>query len=240
MSDYAGGDTKANIPPLQTVVQLNIYRQKGGRFEYLLLKRIDTDSKFWQVITEPVHHASTLGDTLRHAASEQVGLRGFKHLSHETYSYEWYTHGERGRDIVFAAEISPEATITLDQHRYNAFEWLPIDEAARRLKWDGNRAALKKLDDHLVEAYPIQGGIGQDNRHSERLDQQPQTSQQYSQNQQSYPVPNNPSADAYNNTNNPPASNGPYGSNVPRRLPDQPSAVAAAPVREINPGELFL
>ena len=81
----------SSTPPLQTVVQLNVYRQKDGHFEYLLLKRIDTDSKFWQVVTEPVPHSSTLGDALRQAASEQIGLRGFKHLSHETYSYEWYT-----------------------------------------------------------------------------------------------------------------------------------------------------
>jgi hypothetical protein len=220
MSDFGKHDAAFSGEPLQTVVQLNVYRYVGGQFEYLLLKRIDTDSKFWQVVTEPVHSSATIGDTLRQAASEQIGLKGFKSLSDVTYSYEWYTHGDRGRDIVFAAEVSPEAVITLDQHRFNDYAWLPISEAVQHLKWDGNRTALKQLDDRLSK----------ESRASTYTATHTQTPR------------SEPPLDQPQGNNQPPddANSGPYGSNVPKRLPDQPQTVVNTPVKEVNPGEFFL
>ena len=239
MSDFANKPTKHVSEPLQAVIQLNVYRQVGDHFEYLLLKRIDVDSKFWQVVTEPLHSSSTIGDTLRQAASEQIGLRGFKHLSHETYSYEWYTHGERGRDIVFAAEVSLAAVITPDRNRFDDFAWMTLQDAVHHLKWDGNRTALKKLDAHLMETIqPSDAPLSQNvDQYQEQRHQVPE-----------YPVmplrtPGPGMLGGEGSASNPtisPPSRGPYGSNVPKRLPDQPSAVAASPVKEINPGELFL
>jgi 8-oxo-dGTP pyrophosphatase MutT (NUDIX family) len=235
---------------MQMLVQLNIYREKDGQFEYLLLKRITGNSSFWQVVTQPVHSGDTLGDTLRDAASEQVGLHGFKHLSHETYSYEWYANGERGRDIVFAAEVRPEATVTPDPQRYEDFAWLPINEAAQRLKWDGNRTALRQLDTHLIEkrAASLIATPGlhlQQAAPTSTMSGIPLGSDIPTPYQEDYyqiahiPVANAPTAPDVKAASPANASHSPYGPNVPRRLPDVPSAVAA-PVREINPGELFL
>jgi hypothetical protein len=133
----------------QTWVQINMYRNNGGRFEYLLLKRIDHDDKFWQVVTEQVPTHGTIPETLRQAALNQVGVRGFKHLSKEMYSYEWYTRGDHGRDIVFAVELDPKTPIKLDSHLYSEYVWLDYKEALLRLKWDGNKQALRRLADHL-------------------------------------------------------------------------------------------
>lgn len=135
---------------MQTVVQINVYREKGGQFEFLLLKRIDHDDKFWQPVTEPVLASSTLADTLRQAASEQIGVHGFKHLSHEMHSYEWYAHGERGRDIVFAAELSLTAAITPDSSRFSTYQWFNAEQAILHLKWNGNKDAIRNLNKHLV------------------------------------------------------------------------------------------
>ncbi len=144
------GQSAASLSSMQTVVQINVYRERGGQFEFLLLKRIDHDDKFWQPVTEPVSISSTIADTLRQAASEQLGVRGFKHLSHEMHSYEWYAHGERGRDIVFAAELSPTATISVDTSRFNTFQWFTAEQAVQSLKWNGNKDAIRNLNQHLV------------------------------------------------------------------------------------------
>ena len=189
--------TSKSLPALQTVVQLNIYRDMDGRFEYLLLRRIDHEAQFWQVVTEPVASGSTIADALREAVAEQVGVRGFRHLSHETYSYEWYAGDERGRDIVFAAEVSPQAVIRLDEGRYNAYAWLPAAEAVQRLKWNGNKQALRQLDEHLrskrLADVAIQAVVA------------------------SPAAASSPSAGPDND-----AARGPYGGNVPKRLPDRP------------------
>jgi hypothetical protein len=231
MSEFTKQSSWKNIPPLQTIVQLNVYRWQNGQFEYLLLRRIDADSKFWQVITEPVSSSSTLGDTLRQAAHEQAGLRGVKHLSDETYSYEWYTHGERGRDIVFAVEVSTETNITLDQHRFAEFAWMSLSDAIHHLKWDGNRTALKKLEARLQKERET-AIISFPSSPSQRQPYTPGT------NNGNSPTPDTPST-------SPPANptlaqaTGPYSPNVPRRLPDVPDTVAATP-KEVNPGEFFL
>lgn len=202
---------------MQTVVQVNIYRETRSRFEYLLLKRFGNGVPFWQVVTEPVLDGSTIADTLRQATSEQVGLRGFKHLSSEMYSYEWFAHGEQGRDIVFAAEVSPDATITIDRHMYSEYVWAPIEEASRLIKWDGNRTALQKLNRHLIEyraAHPLS----------------PQEQLMHRGNEaESSTIP----------------GGNPYGSNIPKRLPDRPVTSEGftqnqSPPPPVNPAELFL
>jgi hypothetical protein len=194
--------------PLPTVVQINIYREVNDHFEYLLLKRIDHDDKFWQVITEPVASHHTLADTLKQAEETQIGVRGFKHLSHEMYSYEWYARGDRGRDIVFAAELDPSTAIYPDHSRYSEYAWLPFEEAVARLKWNGNKEALRRLNDHLL---------------TKRANR---------------PLPP-PSQIATTNTA---AAAGPYGVNIPKRLPERPED-KLKPIgeqEEINASALFL
>jgi hypothetical protein len=156
------------VPPMQTVVQITVYREIGDHFEYLLLKRIDEDDFFWQVVTEPVASSSTIAETVRNAASEQIGIRGFKHLSNEMHSYEWYTSGERGRDIVFAAELDATTHINPDTSRFSEYAWLPANEAIQKLKWNGNKTAVRELDRNLVadrRAHPLPPTIGLYEKH---------------------------------------------------------------------------
>lgn len=188
----------SSSPEIQTVVQVNIYRERIGQFEYLLLKRIDEDKDFWQVVTEPMTSGDTIPDALRRAVEQQIGLRGFKKLGAETYSYEWYAHDHRGRDIVFAAELRPEAEVFIDHSRFEAFAWLPADEAIAKLKWSGNKEALRRLHHRL-----------QTERNANPL---PPVSGLYPSSKQS-PAPRPDDDGIVRN---------PYGPNVSKRLPDRP------------------
>jgi len=136
-------------PSLTTHIQINFYRMNSGRFEYLILKRIDEQNDFWQGVTQQVADGEDIAITVKQAASKQVGVRSFAKLSEEMYTYEWYTHGQRGRDIVFAAELTPQATITLDTARYSEYQWLPFEAAVQYLKWLGAKDALRDLHKFL-------------------------------------------------------------------------------------------
>lgn len=130
-------------PP--THIQINFYRRIYDRFEYLILKRIDQQKDFWQGVTQAVSNLDDIGNIVKQAAAEQVGVRSFVRLSEEMYTYEWYTHGQRGRDIVFAAELAPQTAIIIDKTRYSDYQWLPLEPALQHLKWLGAKDALRDL-----------------------------------------------------------------------------------------------
>lgn len=208
----------------QTLIQVNLYRYRYGHFEYLLFRRNDPADPFWQPVTEVVRAGSDIGQTVKRAAFEQAGLQSFKHFDKEMYSYEWFTGRERGRDIVFAAEVAEGAAVNADTKRYSTFAWLPYQEALLRLKWDGNKQALRQLDERL-EARRVSDPDYWQSREQGLYNQAASSSSQA------------PGAAA---TGSPGSNTGnPYSDQVPKRLPDQPEAKRANG-GEVNTSEWFL
>lgn len=132
-----------------TIAQCNVYRYVEGHYEFLLLKRIDDRKPFWQPVTEPVQGSEDIGSTLKRGLHTQAGIVHVKKLSEETYSYEWYSNGQRGRDIVFAVEVHNKADITLDTHAYLDYDWFTYENALDEVKWEGNKEALRRLKKRL-------------------------------------------------------------------------------------------
>jgi hypothetical protein len=96
-----------------------------------------------------VEEDSDIAQVLKRAAAEQAGLHGFKRLDKEMYSYEWFAGNQRGRDVVFSAEVAATTAISSDTKLYSSFEWLPFQQALLHFKWDGNKDALRKLNERL-------------------------------------------------------------------------------------------
>lgn len=134
---------------LPNIAQCNVYRYVDGSYEFLLLKRADERRAFWQPMTEPCASSEDIGSALKRGLREQLGIEHVKHLSEETYSYEWYTGGERGRDLVFAVEIHSRTPVTLAGTQYNDYAWMPFAEAVEEVKWSGNKEALRRLNKRL-------------------------------------------------------------------------------------------
>lgn len=151
--------TAAKTPSeTQTVIQINVYRYKNGVPQFLLLKRIDDDNDhFWQPISQAITDDEAIDQTLQKAADHQAGITQLHYLGKELYSYEWYSRGQRGKDVVFAAEVVHETMIFPDLKRYDTFAWMPYKEALLKLAWDGNKKSLRQLMDHLEEnlAHPL-------------------------------------------------------------------------------------
>jgi hypothetical protein len=206
-----------------THVQINIYRLHYGHFEYLLLKRIDDQTEeFWQPVTEPVIH-DNIAETVKWAASKQTGINHFKRLSEETYSYGWYANGQQGRDLVFAAEVDDEVEPEVDTGRYHSFSWFRFNEAMQHLKWSGAKDALRNLNQYL-EAKKI----------SDPDYWSAPTTGLYA----------TKSKAGKNKLTHTEAPVGPYGPNVPKRLPDRPEDshenLIHEEQQEVNTGEWFL
>lgn len=131
---------------MKTLVQVNMYRWRDGQLEFLLLKRTDAADN-WQPVTGSVALGENIGDTLKRAIIEETGIHKVKDLTEQLYAYEWYADDQRekGNDLVFGAEVRPDTEVTLNSKKHDAYEWLPYDEALRRLKWDGTKESLRRL-----------------------------------------------------------------------------------------------
>lgn len=215
-----------STPAAPTHLQINFYRMNYGKFEYLLLKRADSDKDFWQAVTAQIMPGSDIGSAVKRATLEQVGVTHVKRLSEEMYSYEWYTAaGERGRDIVFAAELDLQTPIQPDSNKYSTYQWLSYDEAWLQVKWRGAKDALKDLHTFL-EAKKLSNPEYWHTPETGLYGHPSQT-----------PATQNPGQ-------TPEQSNGPYGSNVPKRLPDRPEDSHERgdlqEEKEVNTGEWFL
>ena len=130
---------------MKTIVQVNIYRVRGDTPEYLLLLRNDGGMPFWQPVSMEVSGSLSVHAALQEAMQTQAGISSHKRLSQPIYTYEWYAHGEKGRDIVFAAEVDVETEAAVDGTEFTELAWLPFDKAMQTLKWNGNKEALRIL-----------------------------------------------------------------------------------------------
>lgn len=130
---------------MKTYIQLNVYRLQDGNPEYLLVERSDGGKTFWQPLSQEVQAGAMLVETLTKIMAEQAGITDFKHLSQAVYTYEWYTNGRQGRDIIFSAKVSADSTITPQPGVYTNYCWLPFTEAVQQMKWNGNKEALRRL-----------------------------------------------------------------------------------------------
>ncbi len=140
---------------MKTIVQVNIYRLQGDTPEFLLFKRAKDsgENSFWQPASKEITGENSIADTMSQTLEERAGVRAYKRLSAEIYTYEWYdpkeNGGQQGRDVVFAVELETNVQITVDPHRYSNYAWFSYDEAVQKLKWNGNIEALRRLRDRI-------------------------------------------------------------------------------------------
>ena len=127
-----------------------MYRMNYDTPEFLLVKRIDDDDHSWQPISQKMAADGDIAEAIKSALKLQAGLDGYKKLSSEMYTYEWYAHGQQGRDIVFAVEVAMDTGIAIDTSQFSHYLWLPYSQAIEKLKWQGNKEALRRLRDHII------------------------------------------------------------------------------------------
>jgi dATP pyrophosphohydrolase len=135
------------------IVEVCVFRFVKDRPEYLLLKRSPDEKIYpdlWQLVSGSIDDGESALQAARRELDEETGLvpRNFWVVS---YINTFYDHEYDAVNLspLFAAQVEDDREPRLSaEHR--VYEWLPFDEARRRLVWPGQRQGLEIVDKYLL------------------------------------------------------------------------------------------
>lgn len=138
-------------------IQAIIFRHRNT-LETLILRRVPEKGGFWQPVTGRIEQDESPLHAAQREIEEETGFRG------EVLSLD-YTHGLMLEpDLLpssapkpfmveehsFYLEISAEQEVKLEAGAHDAFEWLPWEEAAQKVRWPGNREGILRAGEKLL------------------------------------------------------------------------------------------
>ena len=148
-------------------IQAVVYRrrQEAARsvLEVLVLRRTPEKGGFWQPVTGRIESGEPPPAAALREVQEETGLSGV--LTDLDFVHQFMIEPELlgphaptpylCEEHSFAVEVSDEATVRLEAGAHDAFEWLPIADAAARVRWSGNRDGIGKLERRLSPPEPV-------------------------------------------------------------------------------------
>lgn len=131
-------------------VEVIIFKKEGlDRIKYLMLKRSAIKGGFWQPITGNVKPHESHEEAALRETKEETGIVQVLRLIDTEFSFEFEDGGRHQNERVFGLEVAPNIQITLSEE-HTEFIWVSADEAiGRYLKYSGNVAGLKALNQKL-------------------------------------------------------------------------------------------
>ncbi|MEM2916033.1 MAG: NUDIX pyrophosphatase [Candidatus Woesearchaeota archaeon] len=132
-----------------TKVNCILFRKKNNEYEFLLLKRIGSGS--WQPITGSVESTdASIKDAAYREMLEETGIgkRGVIRVIENVHVFTWLDKGNPITEHVFCFEVTPDAKVRLDVNvckEHDDFQWVSFDDALKRLEWDTQEDAFRKL-----------------------------------------------------------------------------------------------
>jgi len=133
--------------PIQ--VEAILFRRKGSKVEYLLLKRLPKRNGFWQPVTGGVEEGETRNEALRREIREETGITNIIIVLEDLHLFE-FSDPNPTQEYVYGVEVSPSEKIVLDQGEHSEYRWCSFREALHLLHWKENKEALRKLGKTLT------------------------------------------------------------------------------------------
>jgi 8-oxo-dGTP pyrophosphatase MutT (NUDIX family) len=135
------------------IMEIYIFRRSADAPEYLLLQRAHEDRLYpdmWQIITGTLDGKETALQCALRELFEETGLK-YNKLWVVPATDSFYDHQ---RDVVqvmpvFAVEVDGEAEPKLSRE-HQTFEWLPFDDARKKLVWPGQRSGLEIVHRYIT------------------------------------------------------------------------------------------
>ena len=143
------------MPPVEfRQVEVHLFRRRGRRTEYLLLRRSPdrTLAGVWQPVTGGIEPRESAWRAAAREVLEETGLRPIRWwaLEHLTVYYEPARDAVRAVPV-FAAEVAWTDTVTLS-HEHDRYAFVAAATAARRVLWATQRRAQHALREEVLDA----------------------------------------------------------------------------------------
>lgn len=143
-------------------IQVLVYpvRYINDKWEFLLLKRIESRGGFWQGVTgHPERGEKNIDGAKRELLEETAYLPNFIFETDFSYTIkvdekykEIYPEGtEEIPEFVFIARINQEDDPAIDPNEHNEWKWCSYEEALELLSWEDNKKALTYCYNFLKE-----------------------------------------------------------------------------------------
>jgi dihydroneopterin triphosphate diphosphatase len=145
-----------------THVEVYLFRRRGRRVEFLLLRRSPTRRTLpgvWQPVTgKRLPRERMLAAAMREVR-EETGLEPRRWWELETMTL----YPDNARDAImavplFAAEVDARATVRLSREHV-ALAWLGAREAARRVLWGSQRRGLDAVKREVLRGGPLAAAL---------------------------------------------------------------------------------
>lgn len=125
-----------------------VWAAKPGTDKKVLVLRLNPDrGGYWQSVTGKVEEGESYSDGALREAEEETGL-GFERQPQylgleQEFEGRWGPAVERAFFLpIFGGKAPPRPT--LDGKEHESYEWLDPEEAAARVKWPANKAAIER------------------------------------------------------------------------------------------------
>jgi lipoyl(octanoyl) transferase len=131
-------------PVAQECVEGYLFAGRPPRF--LILRRPPSRDRIWVPVSGKVDPGDAdLERALRRELAEETGFRDFRSF----FSLDWHVRfdgpdGRPWRLHAYGVELSGEPSPALSAE-HDAFEWVDADEAVRRLHYEDNREAVRRV-----------------------------------------------------------------------------------------------
>lgn len=136
-----------NVSATARKVQVWIFHRDSNSVEVLLMRTNSQRGNFWQSVTGKVEEEETFEHAAEREFTEETGISPISPVKFAHFSFEFMSRYGPVVEKVFYVECEKKNPV-LDSNEHDAFEWVSIEEARKRVKFDSSREAL----DHALKA----------------------------------------------------------------------------------------
>ena len=133
---------------LSTHVEVYLFRRRGRRVEFLLLRRARGRRVLpgaWQPVTGKRHPRERMLAAAVREVREETGFTPARWWALETLTLYLDSATDSFRALpLFVAEVGPRATARLSRE-HDAAKWVGLAEAKRRVLWEAQRRGLEAV-----------------------------------------------------------------------------------------------